>query len=209
MTATDQTGILVTGRGQVTATPDTSRVDVGVSVLGESASDATDAAAAAASAVIHSLVAEGVERSDISTSGYTLGIEYEYAGNERRIAGYRVNNNLVVLIRGIDDVGAMVDVMVAAGGDAVVISGLTFTIEDDTAHLVEARRLAWSDALDKAEHIAELAGLTLGKPISITESTSPPPPSPMTRLMSVESGTPIEPGTATMTTTMQVRFAID
>jgi len=204
----EQTGLLVTGHGTVRIAPDTARVSVGVSVLEPEASRAAENAAAVANAVIGALVSSDVEHDDIRTSLYAINPEYDHTQDGRRLLGYRVDNTLTIRVRGIDRVGAVLDAVVAAGGDAVVINGLALTVEEDAPHLEEARTLAWADALAKARHLAGLAGLTLGDPMFIAESLPGAPPVPMPRMMAAEAATPIEAGTMEVRVGLQVRFEI-
>jgi uncharacterized protein YggE len=51
---------------------------------------------------------------------------------------------------------------VAAGGDAVRLQGVEFTLEDDTQLRSAARAAAWEDARRAAEQLAGLAGRPLG-----------------------------------------------
>jgi hypothetical protein len=179
---------------------------VGVSVLEPEASKAAENAAATANAVIEALVSADIERGDITTSLYAINPEYDHTRDGRRLLGYRVDNTLTIHIRGIDQVGAVLDAVIAAGGDAVVIHGLALTVEDEAPLLEEARALAWADALAKARHLAGLAGLTLGDPLFIAEFLHGTPPIPLSRMMAVEGATPIEAGTMEVRVGLQVRF---
>jgi uncharacterized protein YggE len=194
------------GHGAVRIAPDAARVSVGVSVLEPEASKAAENAAATANAVIEALVSADIERGDITTSLYAINPEYDHTRDGRRLLGYRVDNTLTIHIRGIDQVGAVLDAVIAAGGDAVVIHGLALTVEDEAPLLEEARALAWADALAKARHLAGLAGLTLGDPLFIAEFLPGTPPIPLSRMMAVEGATPIEAGTMEVRVGLQVRF---
>ena len=184
----DQSGISVSGTGEVTGTPDTLSVDIGVSVLGKTVADAVAEAADKADALINVLKDQGVEERDITTANYSIYPEYDYRGNTERLVGYRVNNTVRVKIRDLDRAGDIIDAAVAA-----------------------AREAAWNDALAKARQLAELSGQPLGPVISITETVSRPP-TPVffegdfaaTRVAS----TPIEPGTSSVTISLQVHFAL-
>lgn len=184
----DQSGISVSGTGEVTGTPDTLSVDIGVSVLGKTVADAVAEAADKADALINVLKDQGVEERDITTANYSIYPEYDYRGNTERLVGYRVNNTVRVKIRDLDRAGDIIDAAVAA-----------------------AREAAWNDALAKARQLAELSGQPLGPVISITETVSRPP-TPVffegdfaaTRVAS----TPIEPGTSSITISLQVHFAL-
>jgi uncharacterized protein YggE len=93
------------------------------------------------------------------------------------------------------------------------VQGINFTIEEATALKDEAREEAMEDAKAKAERLAELAGVKLGKPISISEYSSAPPVSygraPMALDEAEEVVTPIEAGELEVALSVEVVYAIE
>lgn len=206
-----QTGITVVGTGEVTGTPDTVEVTLGVSVLGETVQTAAATASAKANAIISTLTDGGIDPKDITTTDYSIFPEYDYSSNTQRLIGYRVNNSVRVKIRNVESAGSVIDQATQAGGDDVVVNGLQFSIEDDTELVEAAREAAWADALAKATQLAGLSGQDLGAAVSINETvTSQPPPVYYERAAADEAGgaPPIEPGSSAVTITLQVNFAL-
>jgi uncharacterized protein YggE len=209
---TNQSGIFVSGTGEVTGTPDTVSVDFGVSVLGKTVAKAVEKAAERADALIEALTSNGVEQRDITTTNYSIYPEYDYRGNTERLIGYRVTNTVRAKIRQVSEAGDVIDAAVASAGNDARVSGLRFSIEDDADMVAAAREAAWNDALAKARQLAELSGRTLGPAISITETVSRPP-TPIffegeeAAFTSLAASTPIEPGSSTVTISLQVLFA--
>jgi uncharacterized protein len=204
-------GISVSGMGEVTGTPDTVEVGLGVSVLGETVDEAATTAAEKARALIESLTTNGVAEEDITTTDYSIYPEYDYSGNEQRLIGYRVSNTVKAKIRDLDSTGAVLDAATVAGGDDVVVNGLSFSIEDNDELVAAAREAAWNDAMTKANQLAELSEQTLGEATTITETVSMPPiPIPYAEEAAVDRAveTPIEPGTSAVTITLQVQFGL-
>ena len=203
-------GISVTGMGEVTGTPDTVEVGLGVSVLAETVDEAAATAAEKAQALIDSLTSNGVAEEDITTTEYSIYPEYDYSSNEERLIGYRVSNTVQAKIRDIESTGAVIDAATAAGGDDTRVNGLSFSIEDNDELVAAAREAAWSDAMAKATQLAELSGQTLGEARSITETVSMPPvPIPYAEEAAADrASTPIEPGTSAVTITLQVQFSL-
>ena len=203
-------GISVTGAGEVTGTPDTVEIGLGVSVLAETVAQAAADAAEKAQALIDSLTGNGVDENDITTTDYSIYPEYDYSGNQQRLVGYRVNNTVKAKIRDIETTGTVIDSAVAAGGDEVTVNGLSFSIEDNDELIAAAREAAWNDASAKAAQLAELSGQVLGAATSITETVSVPPvPIPYAEAAAEDRATtPIEPGTSSVTITLQVQFAL-
>ena len=204
-------GITVSGAGEASASPDTVEVDVGVSVLADTVQDATRIAAERAEAVSSALIAGGVASEDMATTEYSIRPEYDYSTNNQRLLGYRVDNTVRAKLRDITFTGPLLDSISSAGGDETRVNGLSFGVADETSLLARAREAAWDDAMTKAEQLAALSGHTLGKATTITE-TIQGPVLPMPRMlaadmaMSERASTPIQPGTSSVTVTLQVEF---
>lgn len=95
---------------------------------------------------------------------------------ERVIIGYEVSNQLTVKIRDLDTVGGVIDQVIEAGGDLIRFRSINFSIEDSDALQDRARAAAIEDVMAKAEQVASLTGVKLGKLIRITDTGAPPPP---------------------------------
>lgn len=204
-------GISVSGMGEVTGTPDTVEVDLGVSVLGDSVDQAATTAAERAQSLIVALTSNGIAEEDITTTDYSIYPEYDYSETRERLVGYRVSNTVRAKIRDIETTGTVLDTAISAAGDEVRVNGLRFSIEDNAELFSAAREAAWNDALAKAAQLAELSGQTLGSATAITETVSAPPvPIPYaTDAAGAERATPIEPGTSAVTITLQVEFGFE
>ena len=98
-------------------------------------------------------------------------VEGDERKNEEYLVGYRVTNIVQVKIREIDEAGALIDAVSTAAGDDVRIRNIAFSIDDPIPYYKEARKKAVEYAMVKASQIAETAGVELGKPIYISEST--------------------------------------
>ena len=99
-----------------------------------------------------------------------------------------------------------------AAGDAVRFDGIVFAHDDPGALAQEARALALADARGKAEQLATLSGVTLGAVRSITETRGTAPfaetPAAFAMDMDMPADTATRPGTAAVTVTLQVVWAI-
>ncbi len=206
-------GISVSGVGEVTGTPDTLTMSFGVSVIRDSVSEAVSVAAEKAEAVITSLKANGVAEEDIQTANYAVYPQYDWSNNAQRLVGYQVSNSVNAKIRDLATAGTVIDGATAAGGDETTVSGVFFSIEDNEALIEAAREAAWNDAKQKAEHLASLAGVTLGDPVTIAE-TFTPSPQPLEYRESVYAmadggvSTPITPGEQQVAVSLSVQFSI-
>ena len=178
----DSTGIWVSGVGTLSLSPDLALLELGVDTRATNISEANSQASAAMDAMIEALKARGVKDEDIQTSRFSVYPRYEYVeevvdgvrtGREV-LTGYQVRNNATVKLRDLDTVGEVIDEVVTAGGDDVRISGIDFTLEDPKPKMAELREMAVADAKAKAEHLAELSDVTVGRLIYISEGTAGP-----------------------------------
>lgn len=202
--------ISVSGTGKVAGVPDTLVANLGVSVVRPTIDAATADAADLTQGLIDALTSHGVPEEDIQTDNYSISPEYDYRSNEQKLVGYRVTNTVTAKIRNLDEAGETIDAAAAAGGNDVVVQGISFDIEANDSLVVSAREAAWSDAQSKATQLAALAGVSLGKAVSIQETTTPSgPPIPYAvEDMAGGAGTPIQPGQQQVSVVIQVEFAI-
>ena len=209
------TGIFVSGQGLVAGVPDTLNINIGVSVTRDTVGEAVSDAAELADGVISALVGQGVAEEDIRTAQFSISPEFDFERRGRtRLIGYRVENRLSVKIRDLDRAGEIIDGATTAAGDEVVVSRVSFSVEDNEALLEEARAAAWSDAQAKATQLALLAGVELGAATTVSESVGATFPQDEFGFAFGSEGlasvaTPIQPGQLDVTVILQVRFDID
>ena len=110
------TGITVTGTGKVTGTPDTLRISLSVSVTNADVDVALRGANAAAKAVQDSLLAKGVAKADLQTSGMSVQTSYSSKGIPN---GYVVSESMTAAVRDLTKAGTTLSAAIAAGGNAV------------------------------------------------------------------------------------------
>ena len=178
----DGTGIWVSGNGTISVAPDLAMLDFGVETRAANVSEANSQASIAMDAVIEALKARGVKDEDIQTSRFSIYPRYDYIEEEKDgvrssrevLVGYRVRNSGTVKLRDLDSVGEVIDEVVTAGGDNVRISDISFTLEDPKPKMAELREMAVADAQAKAEHLAELSDVSVGRLIYISEGAAAP-----------------------------------
>ena len=206
-------GIAVSGTGEVYGTPDTLQMRFGVSVLRPTVQQAVGDAAALADSLISTLESSGVAADDVQTANYSINPEYDYSSDQRKLVGYRVDNTVVAKIRDIDSAGSVIDSTVSEVGNEIQVSGVSFSIEDDTELIAAARTAAWDDAYAKAQQLAELSGATLGDAVAISESFANAQPGPVYREFAADEAggieTAIAAGQQQVAVTLQVQFATE
>jgi uncharacterized protein YggE len=205
-------GISVSGTGDASGAPDLALLDLGVSTEGKTVKEARDAAATAMNGVNSAVKADGVADKDVQTRQFSIEPEYQYPDGKQELIGFRVTNIVEVKVRDLDRVGEVIDDVAKAGGDVVQVQGLSFTIEKPEDLRAQARQEAMADARTRAEGLADLAGVKLGKPISVTESAVAPPTPRLAAAPAGQGGgeaTPIEAGELEVSVTVDVLFAIE
>jgi len=194
----------------VSTAPDIANLDAGVTTFAATAVESMQQNATAMTAVIDRIEALGIDRDDIQTSGINLGAEYEYdeATRSQRFRGYRVTNRVSVKLRDVDQTGAVLDALVAAG--ATDLGGVSFAIDDPAAAQEQARTAAVEAANERALTYARMSGYTGVRLLEISEMSGPSFPQPMYRAVSFEAAdaasTPVRPGQVEASVTVTVKF---
>ncbi len=187
--------VTVVGSGEVQGRPDTLTANVSIEFTAPDATAAMNQASGRQQAVIDALVGSGIDKTDISTTNVTLQPQFG-GGDNPTITGYQASNSIAVRIRRLDAASQTLALIGTTGGDATRINSVSYSIEDDSQLVKDARIRAFDDAKDRAEQYAQLAGLTLGDVISISESAGMPVPVPVPTPMprAAMEAVPLEPG---------------
>ena len=163
--------ITVTGSASVTLKADYARISVGVSSKAATVEQAANENNAAIFAVIEALKEAGVAEEDIATSNYSVYAEYDYASfGGQKLTGYNVTNQLTVIIRDMDHIGATLDKATAAGANNIYNIEFLSTKADEAQD--EATVYAVQDAMRRAKLLASAAGLNLGGIKSISDTVA-------------------------------------
>lgn len=193
--SSEQPNISISGEGRATAPPDVARVQVNISVRRPTAAEARDEGKAAISALLETLDGNGVAREDVETRSFSISpvTRRDEETGESETVEYQLHNVSQLTLRDVDRLGALLDELVDSVGESLRVSGITLAIEDPHEIQRQAREKAMEDALAKAQQLAELSGVQLGPPISISESTEGTPRGLLSKEVLV---TPAEEGLA-------------
>ncbi len=204
-------GISISGQGLVSGTPDLAILNLGIEAFRNTVQLARDDAAEAMGRVINVLNDNGVDDQDIRTSRFNINPRFDR--DRRSVTGYQVSNQLTVKIRDLDRISQIIDEVTVAGGDLTRFQGINFSIEDTKPLEEQARAAAVADLMAKANQLAALTGVTLGKPFSISETGGFSPQrvayleaASFDRAMSAP--TPIMAGEVDVVVSIQAMFAI-
>jgi uncharacterized protein YggE len=222
------TGIWVSGTGEVNVVPDLAILQVGVEAQEATVAEAMARASEAMGQVGLAITSSGIESKDIQTQYFNIRqrTRWDDITDEEIVTGYRVTNKMTVKIRSLPvesytldyKASKIIESVVEAGGDLIRIDDLSFTVEDPTIYYDEAREKATDDAKAKAEKLAKQTGVNLGDPTYISESAYMPSvygglaygmaeaPVPAPAPVIIEPS--ISPGEVKVTLTVQIAYSI-
>jgi hypothetical protein len=196
---------------------------LGVQTDAETASDALSQNSQQAQALIDALKEAGVADSDIQTQQIQLQPRYQtpspstsasatqasaaQQGGQPELVGYTATNTVQVRTTDLENLGALLDAAVSAGGNR--IDSIAFQVSDPGELLDQARETAWADAMHKAEQLAGLAGQELGPVATISESSQTPyPVVRQSAQIEAAAAVPVEPGTQTVQANVNVTWQL-
>jgi uncharacterized protein YggE len=206
-------GISVTGTGTAFGAPDVATLTLGVQAEARTVAQARDDAARSLQGAIDSIKKNGVEDKDIHTVQFTVEPLYDTSGRVQTLRGYRVTNVVSVRIKKVDNAGKIIDDAVAAGGNNIVVRGISFSIEDPTQLEEAARADAVKEAKDRAEQLAKHSGVKLGRPLVISEGGGRVTPQFFSgdsfAAARTEAPTPVQPGELQVQVTVSLLYKIE
>lgn len=206
--------VSVSGIGKVALVPDRVSFTLGVQTVAPTVDDAVSQNNSKVAQAIAALKKAGATEKEIRTSNFYINPQQDYSqGRLPRILGYQVSNNVTVTRDKVADAGRLLQAAISAGVNQA--SGLTFMVADPARGRDQALQLAYQDARAKAQTLAQAAGRTLGRALTISEGfrrDSPPPQPYMAKaaMMTSEavSDVPVEQGTEEVMFTVSVLFEL-
>lgn len=204
----------VSAEGSVTVIPDEARVRMGVRKEGTSIAQIQEQVNVAMDQLSESLREMGIDERDIKTDSYSFNPRY---GIGPRPDGYVAYAEVEVKVR---DLGKVSEVLDLVGRlELEQVGGLTFglseKLEEETMRA--ARGEAVEEAKAKAEELAKLANMRLGKIVDLQESGSYPQPYVMRaeKMMTLDAvgeesvtPTPVEPGSSEISVSVTLSYEI-
>lgn len=211
----DDREIHATGTGSVIGTPDRAQISLSIVSQNPDVKIAQQDNAARTTQVINALVAAGIPRDALKTTGYTIYPVYDYpekSVSEQRNPTYRVTNTVTVTLHDVNRVGEVIDIGVANGVNEV--SSIQFMLSDEQAQ--ELRTNALDEAVARANADAQTVASALHVAVGPVKNVEIPQGySPVLfenyaarDMKSVAGTTPIEPGDVTVTATVTITFLI-
>lgn len=208
--------ISVSGEGKIVVVPDYVRISAGVSEISDTTKKAQELANQKLARVLEILRKNAISERNYQTSNLTFRPEYDWSDGERRLIGQRVEQTLDISIPEIDTQPERVSRIIDALGaiNQLEMHSVSFDVKNKKELFNRARILAFEEARGKAEVLAGLAGLTLEKPLQISENAHTLPPAPYFRTtpqmeMAAGAAAPALPaGELDVTVTVNVVFGV-
>ena len=222
----------LSAEGRSNRVPDLAVFSAGVVTHGVTASEALGGNSRQMDRVVAALKQSGIADRDIQTSSISLSPRWNNPEAEAqriaretrqpyvptneppRIIGYEARNSVQVRVRKLGEMGKIIDTLIAAGANEV--NGPSFTLDDQSAALDEARVEAVATGKQRAELYARAAGMRVVRLLSMSEGGgyypvqqaivvtgmrsygAPPPPPPA----------PVSPGELTLGVSLSMQFEI-
>ena len=166
--ADEATEITVQGTAVVTGTPDMVTVTANASADAASVADAQDAINRIVESTTAKLLELGVQEKDIVTSSFSCYPMYNYDTEPRRLTGYQANHTLQITCRDVEMLDSVIGAITDSG--LTEIYEVSYDISTRSELYRQALALAAQAAQEKAERMAEAAGLRLQELSSLTEN---------------------------------------
>ncbi len=212
--------VVVTGEGRADVAPDMAVLVLSVMREAPTARAALTANSAAMSKVLAAMGGLGIAKRDLQTANFDIQPRYTYpsrqvAGSDEapKLVGYTVRNALTIRVRDIAKVGEVVDTSVTLGVNEG--GSISFSNDDPSAAITQARVKAVADAMAKARTLAEAAGVRTGNVLEISEQSYTPRPLAMAKMEMVAmdamagSAPPIAAGENTYSVTVNLTLALE
>jgi uncharacterized protein len=157
--------VSVTGHGEARVVPDSAVVRVVATHRGAGVAEALEGADSAARQVV-ATAREHTSDERIGTTGLQLWPAHDQGGTPD---GFEARHSLTVRCPDISSAGALLTALADAVGERLQVDGVSLEVTDTSAAEARAREAAYADAVERARHLAHLAGAELGDPQDIAE----------------------------------------
>lgn len=175
-TLPDRRSVNVSGRGEVTATPDRARISMQVETTKPDLRAAQDQVSRIVRDYLAQVKALGIADADISTAGLSIQPQYDYsAKGGRKFIGYQLTRGIEIVVRDLDKIGDVLLKATSAGINNVSDPQLESSKAEALTR--DALAKAADDARAKAKVLADALGVKLGAVHTLNANAEyiPPP----------------------------------
>jgi uncharacterized protein len=208
-TSSSRATITVTGSGTVSGAPNTMSFQIGVQTVAVNAAAALNENNAKMKALEASLLGNGVTKKNLQTNGLNV---YQNTNSSGAVTGYTVQDNLNVTTHDLAKAGTLLGAAANSVGNDIQLSGVTFSISNESKVLASARAAAMRNAHTEATQIAKGGGTTVGEIVSVTDQENTGGTGivlPFAEAAAkMASSVPVEAGTQSVNVQVQVVYAL-
>lgn len=157
--ADGETSLKVRGTGVVSVTADQVRVVLGVRETSTDALEVQSTVNRKINAIYDALIEAGVASKDIATESLYIYANYDYSGEVEQLTGYTATNTISITTTDIGKMGEYIDISFQAGANT--LDTVDFSSKNNAEAKKEALQLAVQNAYEKAQTIADAAGMSI------------------------------------------------
>jgi uncharacterized protein YggE len=190
--------LTVTGSGFAAAVPDTALVRLSAVHRARSFVEALDGAESARAEVVGAA-------GDLVVSTVNLSV---WPTNEQgEQPGFEARHTLTIATGDLAVANELLTKLAHEVGSRLQVEGVDMTVRDPSAAIGSAREAAFADARAKAEHLAALAGATLGQVEALAEGGGPGPmPGGLAAMAKMDVG--LQPGETKLSASLTVTWSL-
>jgi uncharacterized protein len=191
--------LTVTGTGFAAAVPDTALIRISAVHRARSFAEALSGAESAREEVVKSA-------GDLTVS--TVNLSVWPTSEQGQQPGFEARHTLTIATGDLEVANELLTRLAYEVGTRLLVEGVDMTVKDVSAAVLEAREAAFADARTKAQHLAGLAGATLGQVEAIGEggSAGPMPGGGFAAMKSADVG--LQPGETKISANLTVTWSL-
>lgn len=207
----------VIGTGKVTTAPNIATTIFTIEEKGTTQEQAKNSANAKQNLAIKDLIALGIPKSNIKTTGFFVNPYYEDKTLALQLPARQVQQGYIATVttqvkgENVDQINKAIDKLTTLG---INVGGVEYQYKDKQQYVNEAQSKAIANAKEQAQNIANAAGFKLGKIVTVRNAANdgqyqPYSSESMTLNKSVsDTNTQLQPGENEITSQMGVTYYI-
>lgn len=196
--------VTVSGHGEARVVPDSAVVRVAAVHRAAGVADALAGADSAARQVL-TTAREHTTPERIGSTSVQVWPAHDRSGDP---SGFEARHSLRLRCDDIAAAGALLAALADSVGDRLQVQGVDLEVSDRAAAETEAREAAYRDAVDRAGHLAGLAGATLGEAQEVVEGGAVSIIGRQRTAVAAAAEVALEPGETSVSSSVTVTFQL-
>jgi uncharacterized protein YggE len=192
----------VTGHGETRVPPDSAVVRVSAVHRAAGVAEALSGADSAAT-LIATTARQFTTPERVGSTALQIWTSHD---DQNRPDGFQARHSLTIRCDDIDAAGALLTALGESVGNRLEVEGVSLGVADPSDGSRAAREAAYADAVDRATHLAGLAGAELGQVQDVAEGG--PAPGHVRMAKAVSASASFQPGETSLGATVTVTFQL-